>query len=498
MKFAEGGDPVIEAASAGRRPFGRYRQLQKTRRRTMEKKLIILAMAAGAMLGAYGKTFSLDLRSAGNGGARPRLAATAQPRDDGTLRAFDLDAGVADVGAVAVGDELTFTLFDDVALTLTLKEKMPSPLGGDAFLAEIAGYDGIKSAVVLRTSDGLTIDVQDFRSRKCYKVLSSHDGVKVRELEAKAGMCGGDSLRPSASADVKPSPRLQSSPSGQGDSCVDILVAYDKNAAAWAKSQGGGLTNFAQTAVQKMNYALSNTGLAEKFQFRLVGVVAVSASTNSLPAALNAATYGFSGWERIVARRDEVGADIVTVLIDTGSAYGTTGMGWSLRDEEYEWFSDYACNVCSIRAVAVSHTMTHEVGHNMGCGHSDIQESDPGPQLFAYSAGYYFTGNDGENYCTIMAYETEGPGGEQIFLNCALPPGRSQLKRKTSLLPWASSSAWSGRRAEAVRGRTIKQAFGLTPGIRSKMPIFGAASSGRSATTCQIIQIGITQLLTWG
>ena len=379
----------------------------------MEKKLIILAMAAGAMLGAYGKTFSLDLRSAGNGSARPRLAAAAQPRDDGTLRAFDLDAGVADVGAVAVGDELTFTLFDDVSLTLALREKMPSPLGGDAFIAEVAGYDGIMSAVVLRTSDGLTIDVQEFRSRKCYKVLSSHDGVKVRELEAKAGMCGGDSLRPSASADVKPSPRLQSSPSGQGDSCVDILVAYDKNAAAWAKSQGGGLTNFAQTAVQKMNYALSNTGLAEKFQFRLVGVVAVSASTNSLPAALNAATYGFSGWERIVARRDEVGADIVTVLIDTGSAYGTTGMGWSLRDEEYEWFSDYACNVCSIRAVAVSHTMTHEVGHNMGCGHSDIQESDPGPQLYAYSAGYYFSAV-GEDYHTIMAYGTEGPGGAEV------------------------------------------------------------------------------------
>ena len=405
----------------------------------MEKRLIILAMAAGAMLGAYGKTFSLDLRAPAKGGAKPRLMASAQPHDDGTLRSFNLDAGVADVGEVAVGDELTFTLFDDVALALTLKEKMPSPLGGDAFLAEVAGYEGIKTAIVLRTVDGLTIDVQDFRNGKYYKVLSTSDGVRVLEVEAKAGTCGCDAHAPfisgsastsasmtsenSSSASVpsrSPARRLASA--GASDTCVDILVAYDKNAVTWAQSNGGGLTNFAQTAVQKMNSALANTGLDEKFRFRLVGVTSVAASSDDLDFALNAATEGTSGWEAIKEKRDEVGADIVTVLIDTGSAYGTTGLGWSLQTTDFARFSDSAYNVCAVRSVAVSHTMTHEVGHNMGCGHSDqmADKSNCGPQLYDYSAGYYlaewFPEEEGSEWFsekrlhTIMAYDDDGYG----------------------------------------------------------------------------------------
>ena len=305
----------------------------------MEKKLIILAAAAGVMFGAYGKTFSLDLRSAGNGGERPRLAAAAQPRGDGTLRAFDLDAGVADVGAVAFGDELTFTLFDDVALTLTLKEKMPSPLGGDVFLAEVAGYDGIKSAVVLRTTDGLTIDVQDFRNDKVYKVISMPTGVRVSEIKpSHEGKCGCDALVPPASGDAATTPILKSPPrlmsaGEQSDTCVDILVAYDKNAAAYANSNGGGITNFAQIAVQKMNVALANTRLDEKFRFRLVGVAAITVSESDVHEALYALNDDRDGWKMVKTIRDAVGADIVTTLIDTGTAHGTTGVGWSLSSE---------------------------------------------------------------------------------------------------------------------------------------------------------------------
>ena len=142
-------------------------------------RLLAVALATGAMFGAYGKSFSLDLRKLRQDGARAKLLVAAPVPDEGTLRSFDLDAGVANVGAVALGDELTFALFDDVTLTLVLKEKLPTPLGGDAFLAEVAGYEGIKTAVVLRTADGLTIDVQDFRNRKYYKVLSTPDRKSV-------------------------------------------------------------------------------------------------------------------------------------------------------------------------------------------------------------------------------------------------------------------------------------------------------------------------------
>jgi len=396
----------------------------------MKRKLVQLttvALAMGAALGAYGKSFSLDLRRPSRDGARMKLMSAAPAQGEGTLRSFDLDAGVADVGAVAVGDVLTFVLFDDVTLTLTLKERLPAPLGGDVFLAEAAGCEGVKTAVVLRTDDGLTIDVQDIRSKKYYKVLSAPDGVKVQEVAAKGSACRCGARTPAvtpkmrsakkALANVSAAPagnmRLQALGEEAEGPFVDILVAFDGNAGSWAKNNGGGLTNFAQTAVQKMNLALANTGLDASFRFRLVGVMGLTASSADLDYVLDAASEGWSGWRAIRENRDKVGADIVTVLVDTGSQYGTTGLGFSLYDDDFDSFSEFAYNVCAIRAVAQSHTMTHEVGHNMGCGHSDVQAVQPGPLLYDYSAGYYFAAG-GEGFHTIMAYDGEGPRGDEI------------------------------------------------------------------------------------
>ena len=391
----------------------------------------LVAVAAWAVCGpAWGTSFTLDLRNRRAGGTRPRLAAAAQEAD-GALRSFALGAGVADVGEVAVGDVLTVTLFDDVTVSLVLKEKMPSPLGGDVFLAEAAGYEGVKNAVVMRTADGLVMDVQDYLRKRIYKVISTADGVTVQEIEAKErGMCGCDTLKPPHSAGAKASAsvvqagadprrtaksanRLSFANTGADGTCVDILVAYEQNAATWVKSYGGGETNFAQMAVQKMNTALANVSLDSSFRFRLVGLVEVESETGDLQTALDSATYGLQGWEAVKRMRDAVGADIVTVLVETGSAYGMTGLGWSLDAATLNSFSESAYNVCSIRAVAQDHTMTHEVGHNMGCGHSDVQATQPGPQLYSYSSGYYFSAG-GEKFHTIMAYGSEGQGGREV------------------------------------------------------------------------------------
>ncbi len=382
----------------------------------MKTRMAMLAMAAWAVLvPAWGKSFTLDLRNHGAAGARRSLAMAGTSKADGMLRTFALDAGMADVGEVAVGDILTFVLFDDVTLSLTLKEKMPSPLGGDVFIAEADGYEGVKNAVVLRTADGLVADVQDYLRKKVYKVISAADGVTVQEIEAKGGgTCGCDALKTSHSAGAAKSVRrLASGAGGDADTYVDILVAYEQNAVTWVKSYGGGVTNFAHTAVQKMNTALANVGLDSSFRFRLVGVLEVSSSSRSLEYALDYATSGTRGWGAVKAKRDEVGADIVTVLVDTGSAYGVTGLSWSLESDNFDDFADSAYNACSIRAVAQDHTMTHEVGHNMGCGHSDAQETQPGPQLYGYSSGYYFSA-EGEKFHTIMAYDGEGGGGSAV------------------------------------------------------------------------------------
>ena len=381
------------------------------------KKLLVLTAACLAAAMTWGKNFSLDLRAPKEVviGRAMRAESSVPPAfsGSGALRKANLDVGAADVGVVNVGDKLSLTLFDDVEIDLVLRQKMPSRLGGDVFLAEVSGYEGLQNAVVLRTAEGLTVDIQDYRNRKVYKVISTEAGVTVQEVEAKGGTCGCDALTPpvlTGKASAKASVLDDVVPNSGDKTCVDILVAYDKNAATWAIGNGGGVTNFAQMAVQKMNTVLANNGLDGYFRFRLVGVVSVSEWSDNLGDTLFDVMAGNGGWAPIQAAREEVGADIVTVLIDTGSEVGTTGLGMSLTTTDFASFADYAYNVCAVRSVAQSHTMTHEVGHNMGCGHSDVQPTDPGPQLYSYSAGYYFTAG-GEQYHTVMAYGTEGPGG---------------------------------------------------------------------------------------
>jgi len=353
--------------------------------------------ASSRPTGTHARLLSAPVSSSGEGGRRLTLA-----------------AGAATVEELAVGDVITLSLFDDIELSLTLVKKMSNPTGSDMFVAEVAGYDGIASAIVLRNADGLTIDVQDFQNRKVYRVISTASGVTVEERETpkESHGCGG-ALEPNLPAATSARPRLMAGLPSEGDGeCIDILVAYDAAAKTWVDANGGGMQTFAETQVAKMNTALRNDGLDSYFAFRLVGVMSISESDTTLSSALNKVTEG--AWSSVRAKRDEVGADLVTMLVDTGSNVGNTGLGWSLRsDSNLSYFKEIAYHTCAIRAVAGGHTMTHEAGHNMGAGHCtadaiDTSKISPGPQYNTYSAGFYFTGNDGKQYHTIMAYNYDG------------------------------------------------------------------------------------------
>ena len=379
--------------------------------------LTALALSASAAGGSGAAEYRLDLRNASSGLPRTTIAAP-QPSEAGVLRRNDLRAGAATLPALKVGDTVALTVFDDVELSVVLKERLESPLGGESFTATLEGYDGFVNVVVVQTPEGLQVDVQDFMNSRVYSVVSSAEKTSVSEIDTKAvTVTPTDPLVPDErmlAEDTTPrAPSATAAVSEQSDTLVDILIAYDSNAAAWAKASGGGLQNFALTTVAKMNTALANSGLDANFRFRLVGTTELSVSKKSVHDALYAVDDNESGWGAVKTKREEVGADIVTVLIDTGSAAGTTGVGWALEREDLASFAGAAYNCCAIRAVARGHTMTHEVGHNMGAGHATAvnpAEITPGPQQYDYSAAYHFTGNDGKKYYTIMAYSFDGFG----------------------------------------------------------------------------------------
>ena len=377
---------------------------------------LCLALLMLAAASAVASEITLDLRPRA---VRTRgvaaLRATQTEEEAGTLRQTVLDAGVASTGSLAVGDVLRLSVYDDVTLSLTLVAREEAPLARASFQAEVSGANW-RDAVVTETDAGLLVTATDPASGLVYAVVSSDDRVTVREIDPHAlPVVDGGVRVPELDAVQDGVPTTMSAAStDQASTVVDMLVAYDRPAAAWAKANGGGVTNLAQQCVARMNGALANNGLDATFRFRLVGVLAVDADGDgNLNDTLDKVTQKTGAWAAVSAMRDAVGADVVSTMVDTGSAYGTTGLGWALTQTTASGmsnFSENAYNVLSVRAAAQSHVMTHETGHNMGAGHADAQDSSPGPQSFSYSSGFYFTGTDKRAYHTIMAYNTDGYG----------------------------------------------------------------------------------------
>ena len=380
------------------------------------KRYLCLALLALAAASAVASEIALDLRPRAvrtRGVAAPR--ATQTEEEAGTLRQTVLDAGAASTGSLAVGDVLRLSVYDDVTLSLTLVAREEAPLARASFQAEVSGANW-RDAVVTETDAGLLVTATDPASGLVYAVVSSDDRVTVREIDPHAlPVVDGGVRVPELDAvrDGVPTKRSAAS-TDQASTVVDMLVAYDRPAAAWAKANGGGVTNLAQQCVARMNGALANNGLDTAFRFRLVGVMAVDADGDgNLNDTLDKVTQKTGAWAAVSAMRDAVGADVVSTMVDTGSAYGTTGLGWSLTqttESGMRNFSEHAYNVLSVRAAAQSHVMAHETGHNMGAGHADAQTSSPGPQSFPYSRGFYFTGTDKRAYHTVMAYNNDGYG----------------------------------------------------------------------------------------
>ena len=397
---------------------------------------------------------------------------------DGLLRTAAAPA--ADAGELAPGDSVTLLLFDGERIDLEIEEASATTFSGSrAFLARTKG-SAYLDAVILVDADGLLhARIQGLGEGRVLRIFPRGGATAVEESEPAP-------IEEDEDAPAAPAPELAPAPAADGadplpgatqqsDTIVDVLVGFDLHAKAWAENNGG-TTNFAETAVQNMNLALANSNLDGYFRFRLAGVAFIDAWESGVRNAYY--LYGRDEWAVMGPAAQACGADVVTVLIDTGGDSGTTGVGNALTSTTQTSFFS-AINVCAIRAVATGETMTHECGHNLGCGHANTAgASDPGPQSFPYSSGYHFTGNDGEKYHTIMAYNwLSGVSGTFKLANvfsspdltiAGVPAGTADANDNRRVL--TQTGAWASEWRDAVRPVTYDVFF--TPA--SGEPISGS------------------------
>lgn len=380
----------------------------------------MLIVAVSILITAFAQCAEhrLDYRHTGGGRALLKgMAAPAALPADGVLRDVALEpSDTPRTGdGLASGDSLRVILFDDVEFSIRLGQMRRVSGGGAVFTGRTEGSASC-NAVVAETERGIQIDIQDEDKGLVYSVCPGVSRTAVREFNPNLGekRCALRTDSQTASDGFgAPVVSANSAEASAGTVNVDVLVAYDAGARAYVESYGGGMESFAAVSVEKMNAVLLNSGIAD-FRFRLVGTCAVAGRSRSLDDALDWASGGWNGWDAIRVRRDEVGADVVAVLIDTGSSYGTIGLSYSLDGHYHSIaaFSERAYSACAVRAVAEGQAMTHEIGHLLGAGHDDNvnwRQIVPGPQLYGFSAAYHF-GIGARAYFTVMGYNYDGWG----------------------------------------------------------------------------------------
>jgi hypothetical protein len=167
------------------------------------------------------------------------------------------------------------------------------------------------------------------------------------------------------------------------------LVVYT-DGAAQAKGGDAGIKAFAGSAVGNVQTALSNSGI--NASARLAGTAKWShTSTGDLSSDINK----LRGDAAILALRTQNKADLVAALVEDapGNTAGIGAMGSLSGNKNACW------SVIKVGAVgAPNRSFAHEIGHNLGAGHSDSAGAE------SSAKGLRFTGSDGKDYRTQMAY----------------------------------------------------------------------------------------------
>lgn len=181
---------------------------------------------------------------------------------------------------------------------------------------------------------------------------------------------------------------------------LDLLVVYTPAALAQEGNNVANIQNNISIAVQTGNTHLANSQTYTQFNLvhtELVAYTEVDPSTD-----LNNLTDGAGAFATAHTLRDTHQADFVSAFLDTP----TGGLGWVPKTYHRP---DQAFNIVRVQQTDWTPTLIHELGHNMGNGHSASQTASPGPGgIYPFSAGWQWADAASSatiGYCTVMTYE---------------------------------------------------------------------------------------------
>jgi|GEM_PF-6656184 hypothetical protein len=181
---------------------------------------------------------------------------------------------------------------------------------------------------------------------------------------------------------------------GGGNPVLDIMIVYT----AQARTAIGGTSAMraeCALAVDHANTAFRNSAMATRMRLVYCNEVAYTETGNQDTdlSRLRGTSDGFM--DGIHSIRDDVNADMVSLVNDTGSGLGYCPGGTPT-------YAGSPFNTCKWTRVAATFTLAHECGHNLGGGHDVANGGACGP---SYGVGRLF-GPASAGWCTVLAYPT--------------------------------------------------------------------------------------------
>lgn len=229
-------------------------------------------------------------------------------------------------------------------------------------------------------------------------------------------MAGGDTMAPALPehSHAKPSGDDRAAPSGAASAepmdyledpvTVDVLAVYTPAAEA-VEGDTVAMENNISLSLQLSNdvHDNSDTRIALNLVHSMEGnFTEDDPETNESPSNyLDAITDGQV--PGVHEARDSYAADFVFFYVDTGE---TGGLAWRARSFDR---ADIAYALARVQQTDWTYTVVHEIGHNMGLGHSLTQTNQPYENdFFPDAAGWQWADSSSgasTGYCSVMTYE---------------------------------------------------------------------------------------------
>ncbi len=266
-----------------------------------------------------------------------------------------------------------------------------------------------KTIAFFRTADGFSYRLDH---TKGYEEVYA---VEVGEFKNCAGGLDPQEVRrggePHQILPAKPRPNLDKSRSVADDgSRHDIVIGYTPAAEEY---MGGWdyIRAEAQLAVDAANLTYNNSNIDS--ELRLVFVMPTDYEEISAWDFEDHVLYLWypndGHMDDMLIKRDLVGADFVSVLIDGRDFFGdliACGVAPVMQsDDVNQGFQDLALSIVSVQCATTNWTLAHEVGHNRGCAHDRDHANVDG--AYSYSYGNLFAWNEETEtgLRTVMAYD---------------------------------------------------------------------------------------------